>query len=177
MEDDPPLTAEQMTERLGFGCPGGLRRNFPAEYQALLGKRMAYEEAQRKQLRPNLICALAEDPAPTVLAERARFGVPSSRVYYLHRDLAHAIAARHFTAPCGIHGAAARSDVRQHHFFFEPRDPGAAVACFRRFPALPSARTLPFPPGTAGTLLPVRGSAGLGSTDALPRNPPSAPVS
>ena len=60
LEEDPPLTAEQMAERLGFGCPGVLRRNFPAEYKALLGKRMAYEEAQRKQLRSDLISALAE---------------------------------------------------------------------------------------------------------------------
>jgi hypothetical protein len=40
LEEDPPLTAEQMAEWLGCGCPGVLRRNFPAEYKALLGKRM-----------------------------------------------------------------------------------------------------------------------------------------
>ena len=68
LEEDPPLTAEQMAERLGFGCPGVLRRNFPAQYQALLEKRTAYEEAQRKQLRSDLISALAENPAPTVPA-------------------------------------------------------------------------------------------------------------
>ena len=68
LEEDPPLTAEQMAERLGCGCPGVLRRNFPAEYKALLGKRMAYEEAQREQLRSDLIRALAEDPAPSVPA-------------------------------------------------------------------------------------------------------------
>lgn len=28
LEEDPPLTAEQMARRLGFGCPGVLRRNF-----------------------------------------------------------------------------------------------------------------------------------------------------
>jgi len=38
LEGDPPLTAEQMAGRLGFGCPGVLRRNFPAQYQALLEK-------------------------------------------------------------------------------------------------------------------------------------------
>jgi hypothetical protein len=37
---------------------------------------------------------LAENPAPTVLAVCARLGVSSSRIYFLHRDLAHAIAAR-----------------------------------------------------------------------------------
>jgi len=68
LEEDPPLTAEQMARRLGFGCPGVLRRNFPAQYQALLEKRTAYEEAQRKQLRSDLIGALAENPAPTVFA-------------------------------------------------------------------------------------------------------------
>jgi len=50
LEEDSPLTAKDMSERLGFGCPGVLRRNFPAQYQALLGKRTAYQEAQRKQL-------------------------------------------------------------------------------------------------------------------------------
>jgi hypothetical protein len=95
LQEDPPPMAEQMAGRLGFGCPGVLRRQFPALYQALLGKRMAYEEAQRKQLRSDLIGALAENPAPTVLAVCARLGVSSSRVYFLHRDLAHAIAARH----------------------------------------------------------------------------------
>ncbi len=95
LEEDPPLTAEQMAERLGFGCPGVLRRNFPAQYQALLGKRMAYEEAQRKQLRSDLISALAENPAPTVPAVCQRLGISTSRVYCLHGDLARAIAARH----------------------------------------------------------------------------------
>ncbi|MDR3703524.1 MAG: hypothetical protein P4L56_28000, partial [Candidatus Sulfopaludibacter sp.] len=95
LEEDPPLTAEQMAERLGFGCPGVLRRNFPAQYQALLGKRMAYEEAERKQLRSDLIGALAENPAPTVPAVCRRLGISTSRVYCLHGELARAIAARH----------------------------------------------------------------------------------
>ncbi len=95
LEEDPPLTVEQMARRLGFACPGVLRRNFPAQYQALLEKRTACEAAQRKQLRSDLISALAENPAPTVLAVCARLGVSSSRIYFLHRDLAHAIAARH----------------------------------------------------------------------------------
>ena len=95
LEEDPPLTAEQMAERLGFGCPGVLRRNFPAQYQALLGKRMAHEEAQRKQLRSDLISALAENPAPTVPAVCHRLGISTTRVYCLHGDLARAIAARH----------------------------------------------------------------------------------
>jgi hypothetical protein len=90
-----PLTAEEMAERLGFGCPRVLRRNFPAQYQALLGKRMAYEEAQRKQLRFDQISALAENPAPTVPAVCRRLGISTSRVYCLHGDLARAIAARH----------------------------------------------------------------------------------
>ncbi|MCC6393184.1 MAG: hypothetical protein IT167_21465 [Bryobacterales bacterium] len=30
LEEDPPLTAEQMARRLGFGCHGVLRRRFPA---------------------------------------------------------------------------------------------------------------------------------------------------
>jgi len=83
--DPTPFTAEQMARRLGFECPGVLRRNFPAQYQALLEKRTAYEEAQRKQLRSYLISALAENPAPTVLAVCARLGVSSSRIYFLHR--------------------------------------------------------------------------------------------
>ena len=95
LEEDPPLTAEQMARRLGFGCPGVLRRNFPAQYQALLGKRMAYEEAQRKQLRSDLMSALAENPAPTVPAVCRQLGISTSRVYCLHGDLARAIAARH----------------------------------------------------------------------------------
>jgi hypothetical protein len=95
LEEGSPLTAEEMAERLGFGCPGVLRRNFPAQYQALLGKRMAYEEAQRKQLRSDLISALAENPAPTVPAVCRRLGISTSRVYCLHGDLARAIAARH----------------------------------------------------------------------------------
>src|SRR5258708_17805167 len=37
LEEGPPLTAERMAERLGFGRPGDLRRNFPAQYHALLG--------------------------------------------------------------------------------------------------------------------------------------------
>jgi len=95
LEEDPPLTAEQMAGRLGFRCPGVLRRNFPAQYQALLRKRMAYEESQRKQLRSDLISALAENPAPTVPAVCRRLGISTSRVYCLHGDLARAIAARH----------------------------------------------------------------------------------
>lgn len=95
MEEVPPLTAESMARRLGCGCPGVLRRNFPAQYQALLGKRMAYEEAQRMQLRSDLISALSENPAPTVPAVCRRLGISTSRVYCLHGDLARAIAARH----------------------------------------------------------------------------------
>jgi hypothetical protein len=95
LEEVPPLTAESMAKRLGCGCPGVLRRNFPAQYQALLGKRMAYEEAQRKQLRCDLISALSENPAPTVPAVCRRLGISTSRVYCLHGDLARAIAARH----------------------------------------------------------------------------------
>jgi transcriptional regulator with XRE-family HTH domain len=94
LEEDPPLTAAQMAGRLGFGCPGVLRRNFPAQYQALLRKRMAYEQAQKLQLRSNLIGALAENPAPTVPAVCRRLGVSTSWAYYLHRDLTHAIAVR-----------------------------------------------------------------------------------
>ena len=37
-------------------------------------KRMAYEEAQRKQLRSDLISALAESPAPTVPTVCRRLG-------------------------------------------------------------------------------------------------------
>jgi len=95
LEEDPPLTAEQMARRLGFGCPGVLRRNFPAQYQVLLEKRIAYEEAQRKQLRSDLIGALAENPTPTVPTVCQRLGISTSRVYCLHGDLARAIAARH----------------------------------------------------------------------------------
>jgi hypothetical protein len=62
LEEDSPLTAEE-AERLGFGCPGVLRRDFPAQYQALLEKRAAYEEAQRKQLRSDLISASRESGA------------------------------------------------------------------------------------------------------------------
>jgi hypothetical protein len=95
LEEDTPITAEQMARRLGFACPGVLRRNFPAEYQALLEKRTAYEEAQRKQLRSDLISALAENPAPTVPAVCRRLGISTSQIYCLHGDLARAIAARH----------------------------------------------------------------------------------
>jgi len=95
LEENPPLTVEQMAERLGFGCPGVLRRNFPAQYQALLEKRTAYEEDQRKQLRSDLTSALAENPAPTVPAVCRRLGISTSWVYFLHGDLARAIAARH----------------------------------------------------------------------------------
>jgi hypothetical protein len=95
LEENPPLTVEQMAERLGFGCPGVLRRNFPAQYQALLEKRTAYEEDQRKQLRSDLTSALAENPAPTIPAVCRRLGISTSRVYCLHGDLARAIAARH----------------------------------------------------------------------------------
>ena len=112
LEEDPPLTAEQMARRLGFGCPGVLRRNFPAEYQALLKKTTIYEEAQREQLRSDLIDALAENPPPTVLAVCGRLGVSSSRIYFLHGDLAKAIAARHKRAG-SIHGAPTRFNARR----------------------------------------------------------------
>jgi hypothetical protein len=95
LEEDPPLTAEQMARRLGFGCPGVLRRRFPAQYQALLTKRRAYQEAQRNQLRSNLIEALAENPAPAVPDICRRLGISTSRIYCIHGDLARAIAARH----------------------------------------------------------------------------------
>lgn len=95
LEEDPPLTAEQMARRLDFGCPGVLRRTFPAQYQALLKKRRAYAEAQRNRLRSDLIKALAENPAPAVPDICRRLGISTSRVYCLHGDLARAIAARH----------------------------------------------------------------------------------
>jgi hypothetical protein len=95
LEEDPPLTTAQMAGRLGFGCPGAVQRNFPAQYQALLRKRTAYEESQKMQLQSNLIGALAENPAPTVSAVCQRLGVSTSWVYFLHRDLTRAIAARH----------------------------------------------------------------------------------
>jgi len=95
LEEDSPLTAEQMAARLGFGCPGVLRRNFPTQYQALLEKRTAHEAAQRKQFRSDLISALAENPAPTVPTVCRRLGISTSRVYCVYGDLARAIAARH----------------------------------------------------------------------------------
>ena len=95
LEEDPPLTAAQMAGKLGFGCPGVLSRNFPALYQALLARRKAHEEAQKKQLHSDLISALAENPAPTVPAVCQRLGISTSWAYYLHGDLARAIAARH----------------------------------------------------------------------------------
>jgi AraC-like DNA-binding protein len=94
LSENPPPTAEQMAKRLGFASAGVLRRNFPALYQALLGQRKAHEEDLRKELHLGLISALAEDPAPTVPAVCERLGVSSSWVYFLHRDLAQAIAAR-----------------------------------------------------------------------------------
>ena len=95
LEEDPPLTAAQMAGKLGFGCPGVLSRNFPALYQALLARRKAHEEAQKKQLHSDLISALAENPAPTVPAVCQRLGISTSWAYYLHGDLARAIAAKH----------------------------------------------------------------------------------
>jgi hypothetical protein len=68
LEEDPPLTAS--SQKAGFGCPKVLRRRFPAQYQALLRERRTYKEAQRNQLRSDL-------------------------VYFLHGDLACAIAAGH----------------------------------------------------------------------------------
>ena len=73
-------------------CGETFRRNTNT---ALFGKRMAFEEAQRKQLRSDLISALAENPAPTVPDVCRRLGISTSRVYCLHGDLARAIAARH----------------------------------------------------------------------------------
>jgi hypothetical protein len=115
LEEDLPLTVEEMAERLGFGCPGVLRRNFPAQYQALLGKRMAYEEAQRKQLRSDLIAAQAENPAPTVPAVCQRLGISTSRVYWLHGDLARAIAARHLRERA--ESMERRRDLLRHEVF------------------------------------------------------------
>ena len=177
LEGDPPLTAEQMAGRLGFGCPGVLRRSFPAQYQALLAKTMNFEEAQRKQLRSDLISALAENPAPTVFAVCARLGVSSSRVYFLNRDLAHEIAARHFGQARRIIGSAARTVVKPRHFFLEPRDSRVAAACFRRSPALPCARTLPFLARRSGSGLPARGAAGFVLVVVAVPNPPSGPAS
>ena len=98
LEEDPPLTAEQMAERLGCGCPGVLRRNFPAEYKALLGgKEWPTRRPKREQLCSALIRALAEDPAPSVPAACQRLGISTSRVYCLYGDLGRAIAARHLT--------------------------------------------------------------------------------
>lgn len=41
------------------------------------------------------MCALAENPAPTVPAVCERLGISTSWAYCLHGDLARAIAARH----------------------------------------------------------------------------------
>ncbi|MCL4487834.1 MAG: hypothetical protein M1570_06850 [Chloroflexi bacterium] len=95
LEKDPPLTVKQMAGRLGLGCPGILRRRFPAQYEVLLTKRRTYEEAKRSQLRSDLIKALAESPAPAVPDICRRLGISTSWVYCLHGDLARAIAARH----------------------------------------------------------------------------------
>jgi hypothetical protein len=95
LQEDPPPTAGQLAGRLGFSSPGVLARNFPVLYRALLARRHAYEEAQRKQLHSDLICALAENPAPTVPAVCQRLGISTSWAYCLHGDLARAIAARH----------------------------------------------------------------------------------
>jgi len=95
LQADPPPTAGQLAGRLGFSSPGVLARNFPALYAALLARRNAHEEAQRKQLHSDLICTLAENPAPTVPAVCERLGISTSWVYCLHGELARAIAARH----------------------------------------------------------------------------------
>ncbi len=95
IQEAPPPTAGQLASRLGFASPDVLARNFPTLYPALLERRNVYEKAKRQQLHSDLICALAENPAPTVPAVCARLGISRSWVYCLHRDLARAIAARH----------------------------------------------------------------------------------
>ena len=95
LQEDPPPTAGQLAGRLGFAGPDVLARNFPTFYAALLERRDSYEAAKRKQLHSDLICALAENPAPTVPAVCERLGISTSWVYCQHRDLARAIAARH----------------------------------------------------------------------------------
>jgi hypothetical protein len=101
LEEVPPLTTAQMAGKLGFGCRGVLRRNFPALYQALLARRKAYEEAQTKKLHSDLISALGENPAPTVPAVCQRLGISTSWAYYQHGALARAIAARHLRHRAG----------------------------------------------------------------------------
>jgi transcriptional regulator with XRE-family HTH domain len=83
LQEDPPPTAGQLASRLGFANPEVLARNFPTLYPALLARRNVYEEAKRKQLHSDLICALAENPAPTVPAVCERLGVSTSWVYCL----------------------------------------------------------------------------------------------
>jgi transcriptional regulator with XRE-family HTH domain len=95
LHEDPPPTASQLASRLGFSSPDVLARNFPTLYPALLERRNVHEKAKRKQLHSDLICALAQNPAPTVPAVCERLGISTTWVYCQHRDLARAIAARH----------------------------------------------------------------------------------
>jgi hypothetical protein len=95
LKEDPPPTAGQLAGGLGFAGQEVLARNFPTLYAALLERRNVYEKAKRKQLHSALICALSENPAPTVPAVCERLGISTSWVYCQHRDLARAIAARH----------------------------------------------------------------------------------
>jgi len=95
LREDPPPTAGQLAGKLGFSSPGVLARNFPVLYTALLARRNDYAKARRKQLHSDLMCALEENPAPTVPAVCERLGISTSWLYCQHRDLARAIAARH----------------------------------------------------------------------------------
>jgi hypothetical protein len=90
---ESPVSVSDIAVQNGYANAGCIRLEFPDLCQAI-GRKIGQRKTQRKQLPSDLIGALAENPAPTVLAVCARLGVSSSRVYFLHLDLAHAIAVR-----------------------------------------------------------------------------------
>ena len=66
LREHPPPAAGLLAGRLGSPESRGSGSAFPAFYTALLEPRNAEEETQKKQLHSDLMCALAENPAPAI---------------------------------------------------------------------------------------------------------------
>ena len=94
LEEDPPSSATELSKRLGYAAPNGLRHNSPELYAALLARRGAYQAECRKKIDAYLRETLARDSAPQVLEVCEKIGLSPSRAYVCYPELCHAIAAK-----------------------------------------------------------------------------------
>ncbi len=95
LQENPPPSLQQMTERLGFSSISTLKVYAPGLCEELKTYRRAYKEGCRVELRSKLEAILMENPPPSLRSVYSRLNVTESIVNTSFPELRRAIGLRH----------------------------------------------------------------------------------